>query len=359
MENSRLRKKKGNRKKVRWIRLSLVILSILLIGGGVYFYNVYSNVASAVNKMNKPISREISKKREVQVQFKEKDPISILMVGVDERAGDSGRTDSILVLTINPEKKTTKLVSIARDTRTKLINPENPTKLRIDKINHAYAFGGIEMSIETVEHFLNIPIDYYVQVNMEGFKDIVDAVGGIDVDNQIAFELDGVNLKTGPQHLDGREALMYARMRKADPRGDTGRQERQREVISKIIQKGKSISTLTKYDDILAALENNIKTNLTLEDMIDIQAVYKPAAETINTIEIPGEGTIIKGGWYFLVSDETRQALSDQLREQLGLATEPVAEYEKYILSNQDKKSTTNGKKNSKVTSDQYIGSDQ
>jgi LCP family protein required for cell wall assembly len=323
MNNTRASRKK--KRTPKWLRITLFILFIFLVGGGLYFYNVYNNIASAVDKMNKPISREVSKKRETKVEFKQQDPISILMVGVDEREGDKGRTDSMLVITVNPDKKTTKILSIPRDTRTKLVNSKNPSKNRMDKINAAYTYGGIEESIDTVENFINVPIDYYVQVNMEGFRDIVDAVGGIDVDNKYAFELDGVTLKTGPQHLNGIKALQYARMRKKDPRGDFGREERQREVISKIISKGKSLSTLTKYDDILGALENNIKTNLTLNDIIGIQSSYKPAAETIEKLEINGNGDTINRLWYFLVDDETRQSLSDQLREHLGLPQETVA----------------------------------
>jgi LCP family protein required for cell wall assembly len=317
----------GRKKKrtPKWLRITLFILLIGLIGGGAYLYNVYNNVAKAVDKMNQPISRDVSAKRETKVEPKKKDPISILMVGVDERVGDKGRTDSMIVITVNPEKKTTKMLSIPRDTRTKLINKINSSKNnRIDKINAAYAYGGIEESINTVENFINVPIDYYIQVNMESFKDIVDAVGGIDVDNKYAFELDGVTLKTGPQHLNGIKALQYARMRKADPRGDFGREERQREVISKIIDKGKSFSTLTKYDDILTALENNIKTNLTLSDIIGIQADYKTAAETIDKLEIKGTGDTINGVWYFLVDDTTRQSISDELHEHLGLPSEKV-----------------------------------
>jgi len=322
MDSTRSGRKK---RKIRWLRLSLITLFAVLICGGFYLYYVYNNVANAVDKMHSPISRDVSEKRESKVEFKKSDPISILLVGVDEREGDKGRTDSMLVMTVNPENKTTKILSIPRDTRTKLINKDNPNKNRIDKINAAYAYGGIEESIDTVENFINVPIDYYIQVNMEGFKDIVDAVGGIDVDNKYAFELDGVTLKAGPQHLNGTKALQYARMRKDDPRGDFGRAERQREVISKIIEKGKSISTLTKYDDILAALEKNIKTNLTLNDMISIQSSYKPAAETIESLEIKGDGKMINGGWYFLVEDETRQNISNDLREQLGLQQETVA----------------------------------
>ncbi len=324
MENTRTSKKRQKKRKGKWFRVISLTMLVLLVGGGAYLYSIYSNVARAVNNMNHPIDREKSKKREEKVAFHKKDPISILLVGVDERKGDNGRTDSMLVVTVNPEKKSTKLLSIPRDTRTKLIDPDNPNKVKFDKINHAYAFGGIEESIETVEHFLNVPIDYYVKVNMEGFKDIVNAVGGIDVDNKFEFELDGVRLPEGQLHLNGEEALQYARMRKADPRGDWGRQERQREVIAKIIEKGKSFSTLANYDKILAALEKNVKTNLTLDDMIGIQNTYKPAAETIDKIEINGEGKMINSGWYFLVSDETRQQLSNDLRDHLGLPSDTI-----------------------------------
>ncbi|KGM45901.1 LCP family protein [Neobacillus niacini] len=325
MNNTRIRKR-SKKKLKKWVWFTLFSFFILLAGSGFYFFNVYQNVASAVDNMNKPISREVSEKREEKVEFTKKDPISILMVGIDERDGDHGRTDSMLVLTLNPETKSTKIVSIPRDTRTELIDPEDSKNSSKDKINHAYAFGGIEMSIATVENFLNIPIDYYVEINMEGFKDVVDAVNGIEVNNQYEFELDGVTLEVGPQHLNGTETLAYARMRKQDPRGDIGRGERQREVISKIIAKGKSLSTLTNYDDILNALEDNIKTNLTLSEIIDMQSSYKPAADTIEKIEIEGTNKMIRDVWYYMVEDTTRQSLSDELRQHLNLPPETVAE---------------------------------
>lgn len=318
------RSKRKKNRKTKWLRLLMFSLVILSIGIGVYGYNLYSDVVSAVDKMNQPIERDGSDKREEKIEFKRKDPISILLVGIDERDGDAGRTDSMLVITINPQLKSTKILSIPRDTRAELINKDSSKKNRIDKMNHAYAYGGIEMTIDSIEHFLNVPIDYYTEVNMAGFKDIVDAVGGIDVFNQYEFELDGTFLTEGQHHLDGEEALQYSRMRKEDPRGDFGRQERQREVITKVIDKGASFSTLTKYDDILEALQNNIKTNLTLNDMIGIQNTYKPAAETMDKLEIEGTGDTIRGIWYFIVEDETRQALSDQLREHLGLPQEVI-----------------------------------
>jgi polyisoprenyl-teichoic acid--peptidoglycan teichoic acid transferase len=322
---SRSQRPRKRKRKLRVLRVSLLAIFILLVGAGVYFYNVYNDVVNAVDKMHKPISRTVSQKRTTGVKFAKRDPITILLVGVDKRKGDSGRTDSMIVATVNPEKKTTTLVSIPRDTKTKIVSTSNPSKNRVTKINAAYAYGGIEMTIDTVENFLNIPIDYYVQVNMEGFKDIVNSVGGIDVNNQYAFELDGVTLKKGPQHLNGLQALEYARMRHQDPRGDFGRQDRQKEVISKVIHKGASISTLTNYNHILTALEDNIETNLTMDDIIGIQSNYKAAAKSINKVEITGDGKNTTSGWYYFISDKTRQQLSNQLREQLNMKPNTVS----------------------------------
>jgi polyisoprenyl-teichoic acid--peptidoglycan teichoic acid transferase len=319
------RPKRRKKRRLRVFRVSLTVLILLLAGAGVYFYNVYSDVVNAVDKMHKPLTRTVSSKRTSEVKFNNQDPISILLIGVDKRPGDSGRTDSMIVATVNPKTKTTTLVSIPRDTKTRIVSTTNPSKNRITKINAAYAYGGIDMTIDTVENFLNIPIDYYVQVNMQGFKDIVNAVGGIDVNNQYAFELDGVTLKKGPQHLNGLQALEYARMRHQDPRGDFGRQERQREVISKVIHKGASISTLTNYNNILKALEDNIETNLTMDDIISIQSQYKAASKKINKIEITGDGKNTSTGWYYFISDKTRQQLSNQIREQLNLKHSTVS----------------------------------
>ncbi|WP_308314893.1 LCP family glycopolymer transferase [Bacillus sp. T33-2] len=327
--NTRLQRTGKKKKKLRVFRVFLLTLFMLTVGAGLYFYNVYSDIANAVDKMHQPIKREASKKREEKIEFDRKDPISVLLVGVDEREGDKGRTDSMIVVTINPEQKSTKLISIPRDTKTKLVSMKKPNKNRVGKFNAAYAYGGIEMTIDTVENFLNIPIDYYTEVNMEGFKDIVDAVGGIDVDNKYAFELDGITLRKGPQHLNGEKALAYARMRKEDPTGDFGRQERQKEVISKVINKGAGFSSLTKYDEILEALQKNVKTDLTLDDMVGIQSTYKSAASNIQKIQIEGKPQP-SDQWYYLVSDQTRQSLSNELREHLGLPAATVAKINIY-----------------------------
>jgi polyisoprenyl-teichoic acid--peptidoglycan teichoic acid transferase len=303
------------RKKKKWLRWVGSIVAVFLIGAGIFAYSIYHNVKQTVNQMYENVDWK-SDKRDDEVSFKEKTPISILLIGVDERKGDRGRADSLIVMTVNPNKKSIEMVSIPRDTRTEIIG-----KGRKDKINHSYAFGGVEMTMATVEHFLDIPIDYYIKVNMESFRDIVDAVGGVTVNNPFAFTYEGVTFPKGEITLNGEKALKYSRMRYDDPRGDFGRQDRQKQIIEAIIQKGAGFSSLTNYDEVLAAIGKNMKTNLTFDEMQEIQANYKEARRHIEQLHITGKGTKINGTYYLIVPEEERLAISNKLKEHLELKT--------------------------------------
>ncbi|MBO9130016.1 LytR family transcriptional regulator [Bacillus sp. 165] len=293
------------------------MLGIIVIGAGIFVYNVYSSVSKTVDTMHEPLKRDKSEKREEEVSTKDEHPISILVFGVDERENDRGRSDSLMLLTVNPAEKSTKMLSIPRDSYTDIIG-----KGKKDKINHAYAFGGVNMTIDTVENFLNVPIDYYIQVNMEGFKDIVDAVGGVTVNNDFAFTYGGYDFAKGVIDLNGDEALVYSRMRYEDPNGDFGRQHRQRQVLQAVVQRGATVESLTNYGGILEAIQKNVRTNMTVEDMYNIQKNYRDASKHMEELQIPGEGTKMDGIYYYIVSDETKQELSHTLRQHLGLAAE-------------------------------------
>jgi polyisoprenyl-teichoic acid--peptidoglycan teichoic acid transferase len=303
------------RKKKKWLRWIGGIVAVLLIGVGIYAYSIYHHVKQTAEQMHEPVNHT-SDKRTDPVSLNKQTPISILLIGVDERKGDRGRADSLIVMTINPKKQSIEMVSIPRDTRTEIIG-----KGKKDKINHSYAFGGVEMTMATVEHFLDIPIDYYIKVNMESFRDIVDAVGGVTVNNPFAFTYEGVTFPKGEITLNGEKALKYSRMRYDDPRGDFGRQDRQKQIIEAIIQKGAGFSSLTNYDEVLAAIGKNIKTNLTFDEMQEIQANYKEARHHIEQLHITGKGTKINGIYYLLVPEEERLAISNKLKEHLELKT--------------------------------------
>jgi polyisoprenyl-teichoic acid--peptidoglycan teichoic acid transferase len=305
---------RSNKKNRKWLKVTGIILLLLFIVGGAYVFTVYKSFKTAVDTMHQPIERKQSEKREAPIAFQDKDPFSVLLLGVDEREGDKGRSDTLIVLTVNPNNNSVKMLSIPRDTRTEIIG-----KGKDDKINHAYAFGGVPMAMDTVEHFLDIPIDYYVQINMEGFKDIVDSVGGVTVQNDLDFSVGSTHFAKGELTLNGEDALMYSRMRYEDPRGDFGRQMRQRQIIQAVINDGASLSSLTNFSDIFTALGKNVKTNLTFDQMIDIQKNYKTAAGDIQQMEINSKGTLINSIYYGIVSPEEQHRIQNELKSQLEL----------------------------------------
>lgn len=308
------RRKRRKPKKKRALKITMAIVLVLILGVGAYAYSIWHSVEKTFTQTHEPLNRDVSEKRSEKVSFSKRDPISILLLGVDQRAGDRGRSDSLILMTVNPKDQSMKMVSIPRDTRTEIVG-----KGTTDKINHAYAFGGVDMAVNTVEKFLDVPVDYYVQVNMESFKDIVDAVGGVTVNNDLNFDYDGYSFKKGNLTLDGKEALAYSRMRKQDPRGDFGRQMRQRQIIEGVIEEGASVQSLANYGTILDTIGTNVRTNLTFDDMKQIQSNYKDARRNVEQLQVDGKGEKIDGIYYYAVSDATREALSSKLKQHLNI----------------------------------------
>ncbi|MBS4192604.1 LytR family transcriptional regulator [Bacillus sp. FJAT-49705] len=305
---------KPSKKKKRGIgfKITLGIILLLILGAGVYGFTVYDSIANTFNKTHKPLNRTNSKDRVVNLA--EKDPFSILLLGIDQRDGDRGRPDSLMLLTVNPDDQSVKMVSIPRDTYTEI--PGKGTK---DKINHAYSYGGVDISIKAIENLLQIPIDYYVSVDMNGFKDIVDAVGGISVNNTLDFTYGGVHYPVGQLQLNGEEALKYARMRHLDPEGDFGRQQRQRKIIQAVIKEGASVKTLANYGSILDAIGNNVRTNLTFDEIKSIHANYKNALHNFDQIQISGNGKEMDGEYYYFIPEEELAELSKTLKKHLNM----------------------------------------
>ncbi|MEH7252013.1 LytR family transcriptional regulator [Neobacillus niacini] len=308
-----------NKKSKKWLKVTGIVLLVLVIAGGAYGFTVYNSLKTAVDTMHEPIERKQSEKRPKPVELVEKDPFSVLMLGTDS-TNDKGRTDTIIVLTVNPTNNSVKMLSIPRDTRTEIIG-----KGFDDKINHAHAFGGVEMAMDTVENFLDIPIDYYMKVNMEGFEDIVNAVGGVTVNNTLDFSVGSNHYPLGEITLTGEEALPYVRMRYEDPNGDFGRNTRQRAVIQAVIKEGASVSSLTNFSDIFKAIGDNVKTNLTFDQLVDIQKNYKTAGSNIQQMEIKGAGTKINGIYYLQIPQEEQQRVQNELKAQLELASTTAA----------------------------------
>ncbi|MBC9720137.1 MAG: LCP family protein [Lactobacillus sp.] len=313
-------KKKTSKRKKR-IFLIVGILFVILIGTGVYGGKVYFDIRDTINKTYKKVDRIQGYKHDETVDYKTGQPFSILLLGVDTGdfgRTDQGRSDSIVVATVNPNTKKTTLVSIARDTYTEIIN-----KNKKDKINHAYAYGGIPTAIATVENLLDIPINHYVEINMKGMKDLIDTVGGVDVNNPFSFNYEGTNFSIGRLHLNGADAVKYSRMRYDDPKGDYGRQNRQRQVISGIIDEIKSVNTLTNYSGIFGVLGNNVKTDISWETLQTLAKNYRVSLTKITSDQLLGKGftgdgiTGEAGISYQKIDADELQRVQQELKKQL------------------------------------------
>jgi LCP family protein required for cell wall assembly len=300
-------------KKKILITLGL-LFGVVLVAVLAYGFYLYKSVSDTVKEIHDPIER-VTEKREEKVDVERAQPISFLIAGVDSRGDDhKGRSDTIIVMTVNPEQQSVKMLSIPRDTRTEIIG-----RGTLDKINHAYAFGGVEMTMDTVENFLDIPIDHYVSINMEGFKGLVDALGGVSVTNDFAFDYGGHSFPEGELFLSGDEALAYSRMRYEDKRGDFGRNDRQRQIVEAVIQEGAQISSITRAGSILDEVGKSVRTDLDLDEMWKIQSSYRSARHSVEQLEIKGTGKRIDGIYYLEIPNEEVERVQAELRGHLEL----------------------------------------
>ncbi|MDQ2809108.1 MAG: LCP family protein [Chloroflexota bacterium] len=221
--------------------------------------------------------------------------INILLLGTDNRAelgNEASRSDTLIILSLDPKAKTAGILSIPRD----LWVPVPGHGLQ--KINAAYFYGeyeklpggGITLALPTVRNFFKVPIDYYAAINFDGFEKVIDEIGGIDVylpepldDDQYPGPYNStikIHFNAGCQHLNGTQALQYARTRHAD--SDFGRARRQQQVIRAVREKALELNMLPNYPSILEQLGNSIETNITL----DKQAAFAQLAGEIKQSDI-------------------------------------------------------------------------
>lgn len=300
-------------KKVK--RMMLGIFLFFTICLGVYLFYTYSQL----QKMIEPIETTemfgpIETTEKPAPSLSKTTPISVLLLGIDQLNKEPARSDAMIVLTLNPEDQTTKMVSIPRDTLTKIVG-----KGYGDKINHAYAFGGASMSVKTVENFLDIPIDYYASINLKGLTKLVEVLGSITVENKFEFQSHDGNhtYPKGKVKLTNDNIEDYIRMRYDDPNGDFGRQERQRQVVTKLIDKSLSINTLPKLNKIINLLGNNVRTNAKPLELLKMAKHYKPALTNQEVLQFKGTNSKINGIYYYITDEASKQDIKNQLKKEL------------------------------------------
>jgi len=329
----------------RHILLAVVLLvSILVVFFGVRaFVNGHNALDKAYEKT------EMKKERNVSELLKKGKPFSVLLLGTD--TGElgrkyKGRTDSLMIATVNPKKETTTVVSIPRDTIIAPVGYEDKFPI---KMNAAYELGSAKTSMETVQTWLNVPVDAYMLVNMGGLEKIVNELGGIKVASPLTFKYnpdtaheDKGNLysfkkgETTYQHagkdnvmktydvMDGAAALAFSRMRYQDPTGDYGRQKRQRMVLEEIAKTAVRNPIALTSRSTLAVIGESTKTDLTFDDVQRIAGNYVGAAKNIKTDNFTGkEYNNLPSGSSEFVGPIEKQRITNILRAQLEL---PVAD---------------------------------
>ena len=295
---------------------SLAFLLIFFIGIFGYFYIKYGSFLGEVFSIVKDVKTDVIRVEE---------PINVLLLGMD--IGDTNdlsnkeakRTDTIILANFDPVKKDIKLVSVPRDTRVKING-------RSQKINAAYPIGGERLVKELVGNILGVKVDYVVKIDYEGFRGIVDALGGVDmyIDQDMNYDDPAQDLhihfnKGETVHLDGKKAEEFFRWRKNNdgtglPNGDIDRIKNQHEFLAQVVKKCATPAIIFKMPKILKVMERNIETNMPGTTIFKyVLKLMTLKAGNINMTTIKGTPQMISGQSYFVFNKQANQQLINSL----------------------------------------------
>ena len=322
----RSRRERQRKKKTNWLPIVLLVLAfIVAAAAGAIF-------ASSSLFDEKPVA----KKTEMMASG---DKTVVMLMGVDEREGDVGRSDTLMIATLDPKKKKAAILSIPRDTRVKIQGHG------FDKINAAYAYGGYKLTQSTVENLLGVEMEHYVLINVNAFTKIIDAIGGVDINVEKRMYYEDpwddngglvINLYPGQQHMDGKTAITYVRYR--DEEGDIGRIARQQKFMQAVMDKLTSPAIIPRIPAIIGEVVDCIDTDLSVKQMIEFMSALKDAqARGLQTEMLPGTPLYIGGISYWLpdlskLRTTIANTLDVEISSSLRSATErEMLEYESSI----------------------------
>lgn len=274
------------RRMVKW--LILAVVGFLTTTALAYLY--FSD-----NSVKKVVQSSVEK-------WTSKDKITLVFSGLDERADDVGRTDTLLWIVFDPVDKSVEVLSVPRDTRVKIPG------FGWDKINHAYADGGFKLTHDTLANFLGVKIDYSFVMNFHGFVRLIDAIGGVDINVEKKmyysdpYDDDGglvIDFKPGMQHMDGKQAIEYVRFR--DEEGDIGRVKRQQAFMKAFLDRITTPSVLPKIPSLIKEFYNDVTTNMDIGDMLKLSTFAVDVQKKgIKAEMVPGRPLYIDGVSYWI-----------------------------------------------------------
>lgn len=242
-----------------------------------------------------------------------------LAMGIDTKTSTDQlgvRTDTIMLCRVSFKNSTVKILSIPRDSRV-------PVKGRLDKINHAHSYGGVPLAMTTVQDYLNVDIPYYVRLDYQAVKALVDSIGGVEIDVKSRMYYNDpsanggftIDFQPGLQTLSGDDAILYLRYR-SYPEGDVARVRNQQEFMTELLQQGKEKMSLASIPGIASAALNYTDTNLSLARVIQAMELTKNFDRlTIETYTLPGAGTYIGDTSYYIIDEP---AARDMIQELFG-----------------------------------------
>jgi LCP family protein required for cell wall assembly len=283
----------------------MVLLTVLLLGA-VYLGLQYTDQLLAVD------SEALLKDKFEQAipgGSKKRDVLSVLIIGTDQRDKEPARSDTIILALFDKKEKKVHLFSIPRDTRAEIPGG------RTEKLNHAYAYGKGELTKQTVEKLLDIQIDGFISTNFAGFANMVDIIGGIelDVERRMVYPNEDINLFPGVQRLNGADALAYVRYR-SDARGDMGRMERQQKFLKVLAEHLLDVSNLLKIPNLVRELNNNVKTDISVKDMVSIANLLRSVkVDNLSSQTLPGEPVWINKISYWQLDQAKVKNMLDEI----------------------------------------------
>lgn len=299
------------------IIITIITTIVVIILGGIIYFN------HQANQLYRPSNSMHLRNQNTTVANHK--PISILLLGTDTGAlnrTDRGRTDSIIIATVNPKTEGVRFTSLPRDSRVVPVG-DDISKLPV-KLNSVYTLGGTDATIDTIQQWLNVPIDFYAIIDMGGMKKLINDVGGVDVIPPLSFTYDWHTFVKGKRkHLTGASALAFSRMRHDDPQGDYGRQLRQRMVLKALLLKLADNPNLLNMQ-LLSDLPNFVQTNLPLSQANELIKNYRSAINTINSDYLKGKTKEIGGQDFEIISSTEKQRVTNHIRNDLELPAKPT-----------------------------------
>lgn len=228
--------------------------------------------------------------------------VTVLLLGSDHRPNETmGRSDTLMVAFIDLDQKLVRLLSIPRDTYVSV--PDHGKT----KINHAYAYGGVDLTSQTLQENFGIKVDYYANVDFQGFRDVIDAVGGVTIDVPVKMYVpwEAIDLEPGLQELDGKKALQFVRFR-SYPEGDVGRVDAQQRFMTALKDQVISAGTLLKIPDLSNAIINNVNTDIPGTTLLRMLMTLG-SDMTLETYQPAGAGATGPDGIsYYYLNESTR-----------------------------------------------------